>query len=72
MGVQIEFITFAELVEMAAYMRLSPSQALKLAFRALASELATGKPARVGRLVGKRGGCWKRRGATDQRLRRGT
>ena len=46
----------AELVEMAAHLRLTPGHTLRLALRALAAELAKAKPARVGRLVGKERG----------------
>jgi hypothetical protein len=56
MGVQIDAAGMAELVELAARLRLTPAQTLRLALRALAVELEKAKPARVGRLVGKERG----------------
>lgn len=51
-GVQIDAEGMAELVEMAARLRLTPAQTLRLALRALAAELARPKHQKVGRLVG--------------------
>ena len=54
LGVQVETEAMAELLEMATHVRLTPGQTLKLALRALAVELAKGKPARVGLVGGNR------------------
>ena len=49
--------TMSELVEMAARLRLTPAQTLRLALRALAADLAKRSPKRVGRLVGAERGA---------------
>jgi hypothetical protein len=61
LGVQIDAEALAELVELAARMRLTPSQTLRLALRALVAELARPK-----RMVGRSGGCW--RGSGGRRI----
>lgn len=53
MGVQVDAEALAELVEMAAHLRMTPALTLKLALRALTVELAKGKAKAPGRLVGK-------------------
>lgn len=56
MGVELTPDVFAELVELAAHLRMTPALTLKLALRALTVELSKGSSKGPGRLVGKERG----------------
>lgn len=56
MGVELTPEVFAELVELAAHLRMTPALTLKLALRALTVELSKHTSKGPGRLVGKERG----------------